>query len=232
MPRQPRLDLPGIAMHLVQRGNNRQACFFADADYCRYLRTLQEAALEHRCRVHAYVLMTNHVHLLVTPSEARGVSLFMQFVGRRYVSYFNATYARSGTLWEGRFKSCLVDSDDYILACCRYIELNPVRAAMVCAPGDYRWSSYHANAMGRADPLVTPHECLVGLGPNAANRESAYRRHVALGIADAQLADIREYVQQQRAFGSERFRAQIEQQLERSASVRPQGRPRARPKGI
>lgn len=232
MPRQPRLDLPGIAMHLVQRGNNRRACFFADADYCRYLRTLQEAALEHSCRVHAYVLMTNHVHLLVTPSEARGVSLFMQFVGRRYVSYINAIYARSGTLWEGRFKSCLVDSDEYILACCRYIELNPVRAAMVRAPGDYRWSSYHSNAMGCADPLVTPHECLVGLGSNAATRASAYRAHVALGIADKQLADIRNYVQQQRALGSERFQAQIELELARCASVRPQGRPRARPKGI
>ena len=232
MPRQPRLDVPGIPMHVVQRGNNRHPCFFTEADYCRYLRDLREAALEHGCRVHAYVLMTNHVHLLLTPTAARGISLFMQFVGRRYVSYVNATYARSGTLWEGRFKSCLVDSDSYVLACYRYIELNPVRAAMVHSPADYRWSSYQANATGRPDALVTPHDSLVALGAEPSSRQQAYRDLVACGLTAEQLAVMRTYAQQQRAFGSAQFQAEVERQVARCAVVRPQGRPRVRNKGI
>jgi REP element-mobilizing transposase RayT len=141
MARLPRLDLPGIPQHIVQRGNDRQACFADAADYLRYRQELGEAALRYGCALHAYVLMTNHVHLLTTPHEPGGVSRMMQAIGRRYVGGFNARYRRTGTLWEGRFKSALVDSEHYALACYRYIELNPVRAGIVTSPRDYRWST-------------------------------------------------------------------------------------------
>src|SRR5574337_70831 len=158
MPRQRRLDLPGVPQHIIQRGNNRQPCFLREQDYRCYLSQLDEAAQAQGCRLHAYVLMTNHVHLLMTPEVVGAVARTMQCLGRRYVGYFNATYRRSGTLWEGRYKSCLVDSERYLLTCYRYIELNPVRAAMVETPGDYAWSSYRANAQGRQDRLVYPHD--------------------------------------------------------------------------
>ncbi|WP_372016631.1 transposase [Pseudoxanthomonas sp. 10H] len=136
MPRPPRLDPPGIARHVVQRGNDRQPCFFADIDRQRYLQDLRKLALAHACQVHAYVLMTNHVHLLVTPAHAGALAVLMQALGRRYVRYVNDHYRRTGTLWEGRYKACLVDGDDHLLRCYRYIELNPVRAGMVADPVD------------------------------------------------------------------------------------------------
>jgi putative transposase len=134
--------LSDVPVHIVQRGNNRQAIFFADEDYRAYLGWLNEAATRWACAIHAYVLMTNHVHLLLSPTDPKGVSGLMQYLGRRYVPYINHRYRRSGTLWEGRFKSSLIQSETYLLLCHRYIELNPVRAAMVVAPGDYPWSSW------------------------------------------------------------------------------------------
>lgn len=142
MPRRPRLALPGIPLHLIQRGNNRQACFFAEDDYRIYLDWLTEYASKSGCRVHAYVLMTNHVHLLVSADSTTAPGALMKALGQRYVQYVNRTYLRSGTLWEGRYRSCPVDQEAYLLACQRYIELNPVRAAMVRHPADYPWSSY------------------------------------------------------------------------------------------
>jgi putative transposase len=146
MPRRARLDLPDIPQHIIQRGNDRQPCFFGQADYTRFRNSLQEIALDVGCVVHAYVLMTNHVHLLATPAEKGGVARMMRALGRRYVRYVNDTYHRTGTLWQGRYKACPVDSDAYLLQCYRYIELNPVRAAMVADPGEYPWFSFHANA--------------------------------------------------------------------------------------
>ncbi|MBA8885076.1 transposase [Dokdonella fugitiva] len=157
MARLPRIEFADIPQHVVQRGNDRQPCFLEDADYRRYLRGLQEAALDHGCHIHAYVLMTNHVHLLLTPTTVGAVSRMMQQLGRGYVGYFNTAHHRSGTLWEGRFKSNLVDSERYLLTCYRYIEMNPVRAGMVEEPGAYRWSSYGHNASGGPDAIVTPH---------------------------------------------------------------------------
>ena len=157
MPRKPRFFLPGIPSHIIQRGNNRQPIFFADNDYRAYLRWLAEAARRWGCQVQAYVLMTNHVHLLVTTQAPESLSRMMQYVGRQYVPYVNAEYRRSGTLWEGRFKASLVQALAYLLTCYRYIELNPVRAAMFATPGDYPWSSYHCNALGHADALMVPH---------------------------------------------------------------------------
>src|SRR4051812_23176241 len=144
MPRRARLSLPNIPWHIIQRGNNRAVCFAAEADYRRYLDELAELSKRFGCAVHAYALMTNHVHLLLTPDEAEGPGLLMKHLGQRYVQHVNRAYGRSGTLWEGRFRSCLTQSEDYLLACQRYIELNPVRAGMVRHPRDYRWSSYHA----------------------------------------------------------------------------------------
>jgi putative transposase len=225
MPRQPRPDLAGIAQHVVQRGIDRQACFFSVEDYRCYLTGLRQAASRYACHVHAYVLMTNHVHLLVTPEKVGAVSRMMQWLGRHYVGYVNARYRRTGTLWEGRFKSCLVDSERYLLTCYRYIELNPVRAGMVEQPHDYRWSSYHANALGEPHPMLVPHASYLELGVDAVSRQQAYRDLFREGLDEAQLAEIRAYVQQQRALGGPRFQSQIEAMLGRCARVRPAHRP-------
>ena len=140
MPRMPRVVVPGLPLHVIQRGNNRQAIFFTGQDYTRFHAYLLAASERFDCVIHAYIYMTNPVHLLVTPSGRQGVSRMVQSVGRRYVRYIYDVYNRSGTLWEGRFKSALVDSDRYLLVCSRYIEMNPVRACMVDLPQDYRWS--------------------------------------------------------------------------------------------
>ena len=173
MPRRARLSIPGIPWHIIQRGNNRSACFCAEEDYRRYLDTLGTLAPKYGCAVHAYVLMTNHVHLLLTPERADSAALLMKHLGQRYVQYVNRSYRRSGTLWEGRFRSCLTQSEDYVLACYRYIELNPVRASMVAHPRDYRWSSYRANAEGLADSLITPHIEYLRLGADPQERRAA-----------------------------------------------------------
>jgi len=225
MSRRPRLDIPGIAQHVIQRGNDRRPCFFRDSDYLRYLRALRELSVREHCAVHAYVLMTNHVHLLVTPGAAGQLSRLMQSLGRRYVRYVNDRYHRTGTLWEGRFKASLVDSDRYLLSCYRYIELNPVRARMVAAPGDYRWSSYRANAFGARDPVVRAHPNYLALGEDAATRREAYRMLVEGAIAEQDLLAIRSHLQRQHALGTEDFRAAIEAQSGRRAGPGKIGRP-------
>ncbi|WP_082723509.1 transposase [Lysobacter capsici] len=225
MPRQPRIDLPHIAQHVVQRGNDRRPCFFQDVDYLRYLSELHKLAERAGCAIHAYVLMTNHVHLLLTPSRAGQVSAVMQAMGRRYVRYVNDRYHRTGTLWEGRYKACPVDTDSYLLHCYRYIELNPVRAGMVSAPGDYRWSSYHANASGQSNALLTPHPTYLALGTDRAYRQHAYARLVAEILNPDDVALIRLRLQRQHALGTDRFRAMIEAQLLRRAGPAKIGRP-------
>jgi putative transposase len=170
--------------------------------------------------------MTNHVHLLMTPDAKGALSRCMQALGRRYVTYFNKTYHRTGTLWEGRYKSALVDNQTYLLTCYRYIELNPVRAAMVADPQDYPWSSFRANALGKSDPLIRPHDEYLALGVDAAQRQAAYRSLFKNALSDDQLLDIRVHLQQQRALGTNRFQAAIEAELGRVAQIRPRGRPR------
>ena len=157
MARHPRLIYPGIAAHVIQRGNNRNACFRHEVDYLVYLAHLRQLAGKHRCALHAYCLMTNHVHLLLTPDSEDACSEFMHDLGTSYVRYFNRRHGRSGTLWEGRFRSCIVESARYVLACHRYIELNPVRARMVSHPASYAWSSHRANSGVQADPSLTAH---------------------------------------------------------------------------
>lgn len=230
MARLLRLDFPGIAQHIVQRGNDRQACFADDADYLHYRQELGEAALKHGCDLHAYVLMTNHVHLLVTPHEPGAVSRMMQAIGRRYVGCFNARHRRTGTLWEGRFKSALVDNAEHLLTCYRYIELNPVRAGMVAAPADYRWSSHARNAFGAHEPRITPHPLYLGLGASDAERQLAYGALFKSELCSDKLNDLRAHTRQQKAWGSDRFRQQIEAMTQRSATLKPRGRPKSRDK--
>ncbi len=175
MPRRARLSVPRIPWHIIQRGNNRSACFFADEDYQFYLDVLKEQAKKFDCLIHAYVLMTNHVHLLVTPKKVDSAALLMKNLGQRYVQYVNRTYRRSGTPWDGRFRSCVTQSEDYVLACYRYIELNPVRANLVDHPRQYKWSSYCANAEGRRNDLLIPHEQYLKIARNEKERRKGYR---------------------------------------------------------
>ena len=215
LPRLPRYVAPGYPQHVIQRGNNRSVLFIDDADYRFYYDCLHAACERHGCRVHAYVFMTNHVHLLMTPSADGAIGKVMQSVGRRYVQRFNTTYQRSGTLWEGRYKATLVDTDAYLLACYRYIELNPVRAGLVRRAGDYRWSSHRANAFGEADPLVTSHERYAALAADAVACQSAYRDLFDVELAESTLAEIRDGTQRGWALGSKRFREEIAALLKR-----------------
>jgi len=226
MVRLPRLYLPDQPLHVIQRGNNRDLIFAADADYQFYLRCLHEAADTHSVTVHAYVLMTNHVHLLVTPATESSLSKTLQSIGRRYVQYFNFTYQRTGTLWEGRYKSTLIDSERYLLTCMRYIEMNPVRAGMVAHPGDYPWSSYRANGQGNAERLIVPHELYQSLGRTDEERQSAYRQLFRAQVAKADVEAIRNATNKGWVLGDNRFGAKVAALTERRAKPLPRGRPK------
>ena len=210
MARLPRICLPGIPQHVVQRGNNRQACFGSEEDFAAYASWLDESARKYQVAIHAWVFMTNHVHLLVTPEIEGGVSKMMQTLGRQYVRYFNHTYRRSGTLWEGRFKSCVVDAENYLLICQRYIELNPVRAGMVSHPGEYPWSSYQANGQGKSIKICKPHRVYRELGKTPEERALVYREMFKGHIDEPLLKTIREATKQGMALGNDRFKAEIE----------------------
>ncbi|APW47933.1 transposase [Rhodoferax antarcticus] len=226
MPRHPRIHLDGVPLHIVQRGHNRQPCFFTTADYLAYLEWLGDAARRNGCQIHAYVLMTNHVHLLLTPGDAQAVSRMMMALGRRYVPYVNATYQRSGTLWEGRYKSSLIDSEAYLMACMRYIELNPVRAGICTDPAHYRWSSYRSNALGEAVDTITAHPLLAGLGQDDATRQAAYRELFNQVLPDTTIGDIRLALNQTQPLGSSRFFDAIELATGQRREAKPRGRPR------
>src|SRR6185312_13463069 len=174
MPRHARLRIAGLPLHVIQRGNNRARCFTREGDYGLYMGMLGELCVKFECELHAYVLMTNHVHLLMTPGDAASVSNVMKNLGQRYVQHVNRMDGRSGSLWEGRFRSSIVDTEAYLLRCYRYIECNPVRAGMVADPADYPWSSYRANALGEADPVITPHVRYLSLGQTGIERRIRY----------------------------------------------------------
>jgi putative transposase len=227
MPRRSRLQAAGVPVHIIQRGNNRQACFFADEDYQFFLDHLARLARRFRCALHAYVLMTNHFHLLLSSELAVGPSLLMKFLGQRYVQYVNRAYKRSGSLWEGRFRSSLVQTERYVLGCYRYIEMNPVRANMVRHPVQYRWSSYAANAEGRAAEWITPHGEYRALGLDDLTRRAAYRGLFETELDRELLREIRVSTHGGYAIGSSRFREDIESALKLRATPRAPGRPMA-----
>ena len=226
MARLGRYFLPDQPLHVIQRGNNRQAVFFDDDDHARYRGWLATAAAEHGCAVHAYVLMTNHVHLLVTPAAADSLPRTMQSLGRRYVRHVNTIHRRTGTLWEGRYRAAPIDSEAYFLACCRYIELNPVRARIVRHPRNYRWSSYGAHALGAADPVLTDHAIYHRLGRTPAVRQKEYHALFATALDLDFIDGLRAATNGGWALGDTRFKRQIAKALGRRVSPLPKGRPR------
>jgi len=228
MARLKRLAPIDIPQHIIQRGNNRQACFADDQDMAFYASLLLEYSRKFSVSLHAWVFMTNHVHLLASPHADDGISNMMQSVGRRYVRYFNREYRRSGTLWEGRFKSSLVQSETYLLQCQRYIELNPVRAGMVSDPAEYIWSSYQCHALGRAVRMCTPHTEYLSMGSTDAIRQRAYRELFRSHVDDELIGDIRLAVNKGMALGNERFKDDIERLYNRRVRPARMGRPSAR----
>lgn len=226
MARLPRLTAPGLPHHLIQRGNNRQSIFFDEVDCVRYLDDLAELAAAHGLAIHAYVLMPNHVHLLATPAGRDTLPRLMQALGRRYVRRFNSRHRRTGTLWEGRYRSTVVESDRYLLACMRYIELNPVRAGLVDQPAAYRWSS-HSHQLGQAvDPLITEHAVYWSLGNTPFERQLTYRRLFEQGPQDEEIAAIRKATHRGWALGDARFVEDVAIKSGRRAVPIRAGRPR------
>jgi putative transposase len=214
MPRASRIVLPGVPLHITQRGVDRGPTFLAPEDYAYYQWVLRDSAASAGCLVHAYVLMGNHTHLLVSPADAGAPAQMMQSLGRRYVRHFNDRYRRTGTLWEGRFRSAVVDNAEYFFACSRYIELNPVRAGMVTDPRQYIWSSFRHNAFGQLDPLITPRAEYESLGPDRESRCAAYRALFRIPLAANELAGIRAHV-----LGRPKLFASTYQQIVASSAV-------------
>lgn len=225
MARLPRIDLAGIPQHVVQRGNNRLPCFLDNGDRREYLALLRQALLDTGCQLHAYVLMSNHVHLLVSPPAPGAVGELMQRVGRRYVGWFNQRHDRTGTLWEGRYKACLVDSETYLLRCSRYIDLNPVRARMVDDPTAYPWSSCAALCGLRSDALLTLHPTQLAFQAGSQPPGHAYALLLREATPSDEIQEIRQYLRQQRAWGRDDFQAMVQARTKRFAAIRPAHRP-------
>lgn len=225
MARLARVCPIGIPQHVIQRGNNRQVCFADEQDFAAYVGWLKDYAKKYQVEIHAWVLMSNHVHLLCTPQSANTLSQLMQSLGRQYVRYFNLRHQRTGTLWEGRFKSCLVQEDDYLMQLYRYIEQNPVRAGIVKQPSDYVWSSYRINALGKPSELCTPHAVYLALGKDSKERQTHYRDLFKHHIEGKLLQDIRLAINKSMALGSEQFKAEIEHLSGRRMTPKKVGRP-------
>lgn len=215
-----------MPVHIVQRGHSREPVFFKTEDYLSYLGWLHEASERYRCKIHAYVLMTNHIHVLATPEKNNSISLMMQYVGRHYVPYINDSYGTSGSIWEGRYKSNMIHDEAYLLICMRYIELNPVRANMVDAPGIYRWSSYQANAHGKEDELVRNHPLYISLGKSGALRIKAYAALFNAHINQEQLGVIRASCQSGTPLGNNYFKQKVEEKLMCNVGQINRGRPK------
>jgi putative transposase len=225
MVRRARLAVAGIPCHIIHRGNNRGACFFARSDYSYYLATLAKQAAKFDCLLHAYVLMTNHVHLLITPPREDSAALLMKNLAQRYTQFINHRDSRTGTLWEGRFKSCLAQDDAYVLTCYRYIELNPVRAGMTEHPGDYYWSSYGVNGDGKSSSLITPHADYLALGSDKEERIERYRHLFSTQLGDKELQSIRRATNGNFMLGTDEFLTAMRSRLDRQVT------PIRKPKG-
>ena len=223
MARKPRICPAGYTQHVVQRGNNRSKCFTSKSDYTAYAYWLREGAEKYGIAIHAWIFMSNHVHLLITPSEDNTVSLLMQYLGRYYVRRFNQKYGRTGTLWEGRYKSSLIADDRYALACHRYIEMNPVAAKMVDSPTEYRWSSFHVNARGVDSNMHTPHPSYLGLGECPASRMRSYRSLFHRCDKHALDGEIRWGIKRGLAAGSAQFKKEIELLTSVPQELKPRG---------
>ncbi len=227
MPRRPRMYLPGVPAHIVQRGNNREPCFFHPDDFVYYLQCLKHALSRHKVKLHAYVLMTNHVHLLMTPADETGISKLISLVGKNYVMYINKTYRRSGTLWEGRHKSSLIDAEKYLFHCHRYIEMNPVRASMTKKPDEYRWSSYAYHAWGNDNDLIEDHELFQALDITAEKRQFTYRELFRVDLTVEKIHEISHATHYNYPLGNEHFKELIEKTLKRQVGHDKRGRPKA-----
>lgn len=225
MARLPRVGPVGVPQHVIQRGNNRQVCFASEQDFSAYINWLKEYAKKYQVSIHAWVLMTNHVHLLCTPQVENAVAHMMQSLGRQYVRYFNFSYKRTGTLWEGRYKSCLVQEEDYLLQLYRYIELNPVRAGMVGQASDYVWSSYQINALGKESDLCTPHPLYLALGNEKIQRQDNYRELFKYQIVEHRLEDIRSKTNKGMTLGTAGFAIEIENLTGHRMTAKKAGRP-------
>jgi putative transposase len=210
---------------VVQRGHSQEPVFFEDDDYFAYLRWLRQGAERYGVAIHAYVLMTNHIHILASPQDKDGITRMMQYVGRHYVPYINHTYGTSGSLWEGRYKASLIHDDEYLLTCMRYIELNPVRAEMVRSPGQYRWSSYRCNGQGKEDKLVTPHLIYKRLGKTQSACLEAYKALFKIHLEEGVLDTIRSTWQTGTPLGNDYFRQKIEVKLKCKVGQTRRGRP-------
>jgi putative transposase len=223
MPRPPRLVVPGVPLHVIQRGSNRMATFNSLDELECFRALLYAASRRFECPIHAYVFMTNHVHLLITPEDDQGPSRMMQVIGSQYAQYVNERYQRTGPLWDGRFRSCVVNSEQYVFGCSRYIELNPVRAGMASEPGHYSWSSYRHNAQGLHDPLITPHALYCALGVQPADRQAAYRALFGEPEMPEALEAIRHAANTGDVLGDDTFRRGIEGSLQRPLTRPPHG---------
>ena len=226
MARLPRYFVKGIPLHIILRGNNRDPIFGNDDDLQFLKECLLDAAKRYDLAIHAYVFMTNHIHLLASPGSDQSVPKTMQSVGRRYVQYFNWHYKRTGTLWEGRYRATVVEAENYLFECMRYIELNPVRAGMVAHPRDYAWSSFRANAEGRMDALVSTHPLYRRLGQEDGARRAAYRALVKAPLDAQIIEEIRARTNKGWALGSGRFQSKVERLTERRTAPLPRGRPK------
>ena len=225
MPRKPRFYLPGVPVHLVQRGHCRDPIFFDRQDYVTYLYWVKQSSRKYNIAIHSFVLMTNHVHFLVTPSVGSDVSLFMQYIGRRYVPYINHKYGRSGSLWEGRYKASLVQEEGYFLKVMKYIELNPVRANMVDVPNHYRWSSFCHNSGVKQIKFIDFHHCYLSLGLDTAERGQCYIDLFQYELAPQDMKYIRDAWQTGTPLGNDVFIEKIERQLARKVGHARRGRP-------
>jgi putative transposase len=225
MPRRPRVFIPGLPVHVIQRGNNRGQVFFGPKDAQKYLDWLAEAAATHRLAIHAYVLMTNHIHLLATPDTAHSLPRAMRDVNWRYSRHINDTQTRTGSVWEGRYRASVIEAEDYFFACSRYIELNPVRAGMAATPAAYRWSSYKANAQGAPDPVVTPHELYAALGDTPDARAEGYGALFDNALTEPALGALRDAVNGGWPLGRDSFVALLSRHAGQPLQIRKRGRP-------
>lgn len=226
MPRKPRFFLPNIPVHILLRGNGRRVVFAEDSDRKAYLGWMKEASEKYKVDIHAYMLMDNHVHLLLSTKEPSHISKVMQHIGRKYVPYFNHKYEKSGTLWEGRFKGSMIESEQYLLCCYRYIELNPVRANIVNRPEEWKWSSYASNGYGEDDPLIKPHPLYLAIHKDKEKRINYYRGGFRQVLDAALINDLRSAVQTGTPLGNNKFKEEIEQLLGVKIGYAKRGRPK------